>query len=497
MSRGQALPPGSELNEYRIDEQLGKGAFAHTYRAWDRHLETPVAIKEFFLADYVVRQGDRVALRFPEHAEFYQWALERFLREARILARFRHPNIVRVRRYFTANRTAYIVMDHEEGRSLDQVLEEGAVQIDESWLRGLLIPLLEGLREVHEKRYLHRDIKPGNIFIREDGSPLLLDFGAARLEIGATSHDQTTIFTPGYAPVEQYDSQSPQAPCSDLYALGATLYRCINGKRPQEATRRLQRVRAGQTDPMTPATGLTASGCSRGFLEVIDWMLAIEPRERPQTVDALLERLEREAPAAGDRGAVFLYRPRRAVRQHKIVITGPVGAGKSTAIRTLSDIPVVETDQQASDMTAERKQTTTVAMDYGMMTLSQNERLHLYGTPGQERFDFMWEILQEGGIGLVLLIDNTRRDPFQDLDFFLRAFRDFIRRTKVVIGVTRMDLSPDPPLEAYHRHLATERNEWRIKAPVMEVDARSYQDMSMLVRSLLCTIDPGVEDFNV
>ncbi len=497
MNQGQALPVGSELKEYRIEAQLGKGAFAHTYRAWDRHLEAPVAIKEFFLADYVMRQQDRVALRFPEHAEFYQWALERFLKEARILAQFRHHNIVRVRRYFTANKTAYIVMDYEEGRSLDQVLEQGEQLLDESRLRGLLVPLLEGLREVHDKRYLHRDIKPGNIFIREDGSPLLLDFGAARLEIGATSHDQTSIFTPGYAPIEQYDSQSPQAPCSDLYALGATLYRCINGKRPPEASKRLRELRAGRPDPMTPASALPASGCSRGFLEVIDWMLAVEPRERPQTVGAVLERLEQGATGGEGRGAVFLYRPRRAVRQHKIVFTGPVGAGKSTAIRTLSDIPVVETDAQASDMTAGRKKTTTVAMDYGLMTLSRNERLHLYGTPGQERFDFMWEVLQEGGIGLVLLIDNTRRDPFQDLDFFLQAFRDFIRRTKVVIGITRMDLSPEPPVEAYHRYLETERREWRLNVPVMEVDARSYQDMSMLLKALLCSIDPGVEDFNV
>ena len=123
---------------------------------------------------------------------------------------------------------------------------------------------------------------------------------------------------------------------------------------------------------------------------------------------------------------------------YKIIFTGPVGAGKTTAIGSLSDIPVVGTDESASDMTINRKQTTTVAMDYGLMKLEGGERIHLYGTPGQERFNFMWNILTQGGIGLILLLDNTRADPFQDMRFFLTAFDEFISRTTLAIGVTRM-----------------------------------------------------------
>lgn len=175
---------------------------------------------------------------------------------------------------------------------------------------------------------------------------------------------------------------------------------------------------------------------------------------------------------------------------NKIIFTGPVGAGKTTAITSLSDVPPVCTDESASDMTKSRKAQTTVAMDYGVMNLAGGEKLHLYGTPGQERFDFMWDILTTGGIGLVLLLDNTRADPFQDLKFFLHKFREFIESTSLVVGVTRMDLSPYPLLEEYHHHAAA----MGYRPPIFEVDARRRADVSLLVQSLLYVIDPGLED---
>lgn len=174
--------------------------------------------------------------------------------------------------------------------------------------------------------------------------------------------------------------------------------------------------------------------------------------------------------------------------QHKIVFAGPVGAGKTTAIRAISDIPIVSTDESASDMTARRKPSTTVAMDYGLMKLDGTDRVHLYGTPGQERFDFMWDILTEGGLGLVLLIDNTRVNPFQDMAFYIDAFRDFIARTKLVIGVTRMDERHIPGIEEHNRHL----EKLGLSAPIFEVDARSRRDVAILVQALLYSIDPGI-----
>jgi hypothetical protein len=176
--------------------------------------------------------------------------------------------------------------------------------------------------------------------------------------------------------------------------------------------------------------------------------------------------------------------------QFKIIFTGPVGAGKTTAINTISDIPPIKTDVAASDMTKVKKDATTVAMDYGIMNLAGGEKLHIYGTPGQERFDFMWEILVTGGIGLVLLLDNTSAAPFQDLKFFLNAFDKFIARTQVAIGVTQMDISTEPTIQQYQAHL----QELGITAPLFAVDARVKNDVSILIQALLFSLDPGLAE---
>ncbi|GAB6141983.1 ATP/GTP-binding protein [Methylosoma difficile] len=176
--------------------------------------------------------------------------------------------------------------------------------------------------------------------------------------------------------------------------------------------------------------------------------------------------------------------------QYKIIFTGPVGAGKTTAINSISDMPPVKTDASASDMTKSRKASTTVALDYGVMNLPGGEKLHLYGTPGQERFDFMWDILINGGIGLVLLLDNTRADPFQDMRFFLDTFDKFINETSVAIGVTQMDLSAKPTIDDYHVQLQAQG----LKPAVFAVDARVKSDVSLLVQALLYSLDPGLED---
>ncbi|HHJ16669.1 MAG TPA: GTP-binding protein [Gammaproteobacteria bacterium] len=175
---------------------------------------------------------------------------------------------------------------------------------------------------------------------------------------------------------------------------------------------------------------------------------------------------------------------------YKIIFTGPVGAGKTTAIASISDVPPVSTDATASDMTRKRKNATTVAMDYGVLKLDKGDALHLYGTPGQERFDFMWDILTEGGIGLVLLLDNSRNNPFQDLQFFLRTFEDFIGRTGVAIGVTQMDIKAQPTIRDYRQELMTNG----LKPPVFAVDARTHNDVSLLVQALLFSMDPVLVD---
>jgi len=173
---------------------------------------------------------------------------------------------------------------------------------------------------------------------------------------------------------------------------------------------------------------------------------------------------------------------------YKIIFTGPSGAGKSTAIEAISDIPPVKTDARSNETLGYiGKKGITVAMDYGQMRLENKDKIHLFGTPGQARFDFMWEILSEGGLGLVLLINNTRPDPLQDMVFFLEAFDRFIRSTKLAVGITRMDLQPHPALADYHEKLRL----LGFNPPLFEVDARVKRDVSLILQALLYSLDPG------
>ena len=170
---------------------------------------------------------------------------------------------------------------------------------------------------------------------------------------------------------------------------------------------------------------------------------------------------------------------------YKLIFTGPVGAGKTTAIGALSDIEPISTESQATDATRERKPKTTVAMDYGRVSLAGGEIIHLYGTPGQERFDFMWEILTEGGLGLILLIDNARPNPLEDCRFFVSAFREFIDRTAMAVGITRFDLCANPTVDDY---VMTLQGMGLPDVPVFEVDARQRADVGLLVEAMICTL---------
>lgn len=175
---------------------------------------------------------------------------------------------------------------------------------------------------------------------------------------------------------------------------------------------------------------------------------------------------------------------------YKIIFTGPTGAGKSTAIAALSDIPPVRTEAKSKETVGYVGKTgITVALDYGLLKLSDHDKVHLFGTPGQERFDFMWEILTEGGLGLILLINNTRPDPLQDMDFFLKAFRDFIKKTKLAVGITRMDLQAKPTLEDFHQKL----REHGLNPPLFVIDARAKNDVALLLQALLYSLDPGLK----
>lgn len=173
----------------------------------------------------------------------------------------------------------------------------------------------------------------------------------------------------------------------------------------------------------------------------------------------------------------------------KIIFTGPVGSGKTTAINSISDIPTIQTEESATDETKEMKKSTTVALDYGAIILKDETRIHLYGTPGQKRFDFMWDILTLGGIGLILLIDGSDKDSVENLHFFLKSFDDFIAETSVVVGITKQDEVKHYELEDYRRILEKENP----VIPIFEIDARSKKDIALMVETLLYTLNPKLK----
>ena len=285
-----ALPQGTRIRDFEFHRVLGYGGFGITYLGWNIGLDIPVAIKEYLPADLATREQDlSVVPQTSQAASDFQWGLERFLDEARTLARFQHPNIVRVHHFFEAHSTAYIAMDYVEGEDLSAYLtRKGTLSEDE--LKDILYPLLSALEVVHQADFLHRDIKPGNIVLRDsDGSPVLLDFGAARQAIGAKSRSVTSIVTPGYAPIEQYSSRGRQGPWTDIYALGGVCYRALTGQVPDDATDRVR------NDPLIPVTQRCASQASQEFLAAIDAALSVDEGDRPQSVAAWRAALEVDA----------------------------------------------------------------------------------------------------------------------------------------------------------------------------------------------------------
>jgi serine/threonine protein kinase len=273
-----ALPVGTQLQEYTVEWTLGVGGFGITYLAMDTNLEAEVAVKEYFPSDMCARDASgRVRIKSPEEEGAFKEGLDKFLKECRTLANFKHPNVVRVSRFFQANDTAYMVMDYESGESFRDWLAKRKT-IAEAQLLKMILPLLDGLDVVHKAGFLHRDIKPANVYVRQDDSMVLLDFGAARHAVGSRSRSLTTIVTPGYAPFEQYHSHGKQGPWTDLYAFGGMLYWVITGAKPVEAPARIK------ADAMVPAVKAGAGRFSPSLLAAVDWALIPDESKRPQSV---------------------------------------------------------------------------------------------------------------------------------------------------------------------------------------------------------------------
>ncbi|MES2088409.1 MAG: protein kinase [Pseudomonadota bacterium] len=295
-----ALPAGTRLAEFEIERVLGVGGFGIVYLAFDHALERQVAIKEYMPAALASRgQGVDIRLRSASHAETFALGLRSFINESRLLARFDHPALVKVYRFWEEHGTAYMVMPYYKGQTVQNVRREMEAPPDEAWLRQLIEPLLGALDCLHREQVFHRDIAPDNILLldSEDGQgprPVLLDLGAARHVIGDRTQSLTAILKPSFAPIEQYAEtvQLRQGAWTDLYALAAVVYFCVTGRPPTPATARAVHDDLPSLSQMS--AGL-ASGFDRiysaSFVNAIDHALAVHPNARPDSVAAWRDEL--------------------------------------------------------------------------------------------------------------------------------------------------------------------------------------------------------------
>ena len=286
MEQENQLPKGYKLKEFQIESVLGAGGFGVTYLATDTNLNTKVVIKEFLPREFSARQGgDKSIVPYTSVKQdgTYEYLLKKFVKEAQILASIKHPNIVQVFSFFRANNTAYFVMDYIKGESLKSYLSRKGV-LDEERVLSIIMPVLEGLKKVHEKNYLHRDIAPDNIYLRQNGMPMLIDFGAAKNATGEKSTSLAAIVKAGYSAPEQYVTSSNHSPATDIYAIGSVLYSMISGKVAPESTQRQMAILNGQEDPLEDIVSNYRGKYSKELLETIQKAMRIPERERFQNV---------------------------------------------------------------------------------------------------------------------------------------------------------------------------------------------------------------------
>jgi serine/threonine protein kinase len=283
------LPDGMELAGYRIVKKIASGGFSIVYLAYDAQ-GNAVAIKEYLPSALALRQeGELAPVVLPPHLAVFRIGLKCFFEEGRALARIAHPNVVKVLNFFRANETVYMVMAYESGHTLqDHISRQRAKgrNIGEAFIRQVFIQVLKGLREVHANQLLHLDLKPANIYLRTDGTPMLLDFGAARQTINTEAMTLMPMYTPGFAPPELTVKTEPLGPWTDAYSIGAAMFACMAGAPPQPADQR----RAA--DRMEEQFVRLEQHYAPELVRLVRWALALDPLARPQSLFEMQKTLQ-------------------------------------------------------------------------------------------------------------------------------------------------------------------------------------------------------------
>jgi serine/threonine protein kinase len=287
------LPPDSIIGGYRIIRKVAAGGFGLVYLALDAEGQQ-VAVKEYLPSSLATRApGELLPKVQAEKLSLYRLGLKSFFEEGRSLAQISHPSVVSVLNFFREHETVYMVMNYLEGAALQDFivtardLKQNKV-FRESTIRSLFDEILRGLRIVHQHKMLHLDIKPANIFITDDNRSVLIDFGAAREVLSKEGNFIRPMYTPGFAAPEMYRRDSSMGPWTDIYAIGACIYACMQGYPPNEAPQRLEK------DRISTAMARLRGVYSDNLIEVVEWCMSLDPLSRPQSVFALQKELSRE-----------------------------------------------------------------------------------------------------------------------------------------------------------------------------------------------------------
>lgn len=283
-TKNLALPIGYQLHDYQITKVLSSGGFSFVYLAYDKE-KSVVAIKEYLPTSLACRAENSTVFPNSDDVLLFRHGLKCFFDEGLALAKIEHKNIVRVINFFRANETVYMVMQYERGKSLQDYILGQAEPVSEKFIRRVFGELANGLREVHTHKLLHLDIKPANIYIRLDGSPVLLDFGSSRQTLNELPSKVAPSFTPGFASPEQYYDRKLLGPWSDIYSIGATMYSCLTRTSPMAANLRVKK------DMLIPAVNLGKTQYSQELLTLIDDCLNVDFLKRPQSVFSLQKAL--------------------------------------------------------------------------------------------------------------------------------------------------------------------------------------------------------------